>query len=107
MVLKKLKKLFSKKKKETEKIVKKIKPKTKKIQKKIIPKKISWTSKKYDNRFQKFYDLNKKRINEERRKRYKDNIKKGLCVRCSKKALKGIKLCSYHRKKQQEYNKKR
>lgn len=61
----------------------------------------------YENRFQKFYDLNKDRINSERRSKYEENVESGLCVRCKKKAVKGIKLCKYHRDKQREYNQNR
>ncbi|MFH1916101.1 MAG: hypothetical protein ABIJ21_02450 [Nanoarchaeota archaeon] len=62
---------------------------------------------KFKNRFQKFYHLNKDRINKKRRKAYKLKDKKGTCVRCKKKSLKGITFCTYHRKKQQEYNRNR
>lgn len=71
----------------------------KSIKKKTIPKK-------YKNRFQKFYYLNRDRINEERRERYETNKKKGLCIKCKRKSVKGIKLCSYHRASIKEYNKR-
>lgn len=60
----------------------------------------------YDNRFVKFYHLNKKRLNKERRGSYKSKSKKGLCVRCSRKAVEGIVFCKYHRARQKEYNAK-
>jgi len=60
----------------------------------------------YENRFQKFYHLNKKRLNNERRGSYKTRAKKGTCVRCKRKSLPGIVFCDYHKKKQKEYNAK-
>ncbi|MAG73829.1 hypothetical protein CL620_05915 [archaeon] len=62
--------------------------------------------KEYKNRFLKFYHLNKKRLNKERRSTYTAKMKLGVCVRCKRKALKNIVFCSYHRAKQKEYNKK-
>lgn len=61
---------------------------------------------KYPNRFVKFYQLNKKRINKDRRSLYDKKQDKGTCVRCKKKALKNIVFCRYHQQKQKEYNKK-
>ena len=60
----------------------------------------------YENRFQKFYHLNKKRLNKERRESYNVRMRRGICVRCSKKVVKGIVFCEYHQQKQKEYNKK-
>jgi hypothetical protein len=68
--------------------------------------KIKGNKKEYANRFLKFYHENKARLNKERRGSYKKKQRDGICVRCNKKALKKIVFCSYHRKKQQEYNKK-
>jgi hypothetical protein len=62
------------------------------------------TVKKFKNRFQKFYHLNKTRINKKRRLVYGQKERKGLCVRCKRRALKGITFCAFHRKKQHEYN---
>ena len=62
-------------------------------------------SKRYPNRFLKFYHENKKRLNKERRSRYYTHKKKGLCVRCGHKALAGIVFCELHKKKQKIYNK--
>ncbi|PIN73923.1 hypothetical protein COV20_02300 [Candidatus Woesearchaeota archaeon CG10_big_fil_rev_8_21_14_0_10_45_16] len=59
---------------------------------------------KYPNRFLKFYHLNKKRLNNERRSLYDEKRKKGICVRCNDKAVSGIVFCSYHQKKQKKYN---
>ncbi len=75
---------------------------------KISKKSKKKTSKKnkdrYKNRFQKFYHLNKKRLNKERRGSYKIKSDKGVCVRCKKKSLKNIVFCSYHKARQKEYN---
>ena len=60
---------------------------------------------KYPNRFVKFYHLNKNRLNKERRSTYSTKKKKGLCVRCNSKAVKGVVFCKYHRQKQKRYNK--
>ena len=62
--------------------------------------------KKYANRFIKFYHQNKKKLNENRRLSYSERKKKKICVRCKKKALKGIVFCEYHQSKQKKYNKK-
>lgn len=69
--------------------------------KKIIPKT------EFKNRFQKFYQLNKERLNEERRNKYQEKKDTGVCTRCKRKALKGINFCRYHKDKQKEYNMKR
>ena len=58
----------------------------------------------YDNRFQKFYHLNKKRLNKERRGNYKNKSNSGICVRCKKRVVKGIVFCKFHQSKQKEYN---
>ena len=63
--------------------------------------------KRFKNRFQKFYHLNKDRINKARRSLYKDKKKEGTCVRCERKALSDINFCRYHREKQRDYNSKR
>jgi len=62
--------------------------------------------KEYSNRFLKFYHLNSNRLNKERRSSYKTRKKSGFCVRCKRKAVKGIVFCKYHQQKQKEYNKK-
>jgi len=58
----------------------------------------------YPNRFLKFYHLNKKRLIKERRGKYKENRKSGVCVRCKRRSLEGIVFCRYHQLKQKEYN---
>lgn len=58
------------------------------------------------NRFLKFYYLNQKQLNEERRSSYNKRKKNGICVRCKKKSLPGIVFCEYHQHKQKEYNEK-
>ena len=60
----------------------------------------------YDNRFVKFYHLNKKRLCKERKSTYHEKKKKGICVRCNKKAVPGIVFCKYHQGMQVGYNKK-
>jgi len=62
--------------------------------------------KEYDNRFLKFYHINKKRLNKERRSKYQIHKEKGLCVRCSKPSIEGIVFCDYHQSKQKGYNAK-
>ncbi len=79
--------------------------KKKKLSKKRSSKKTK-SKDEYENRFQKFYHLNKKRLNKERRSSYKSRSKNGVCVRCSKKVVKGIVFCKYHQAKQKEYNAK-
>lgn len=64
-------------------------------------------AKRYNNRFQKFYALNKDKINRKRRAAYKKRQKAGQCTRCHRKAVKGLTLCRYHRQKQKEYNSRR
>lgn len=64
------------------------------------------TKTEFENRFQKFYHLNKTRLNKERRGNYKTKAKKGSCVRCKRKAKPGIVFCDYHQNKQKEYNAK-
>ncbi len=59
----------------------------------------------YPNRFLKFYHQNKDRLNNERRSDYWKKKKAGICVRCSRKASKGIVFCSYHKKMQKKYAK--
>lgn len=62
---------------------------------------------KYKDRFQKFYHLNKKRLNKERKLIYQEKKAKGICTRCKKKAIKGIQMCKYHQIKQMQYNRNR
>lgn len=60
--------------------------------------------KKFANRFQKFYYLHRAELNTDRRKRYREHRRRGLCVRCLRKTAPGLTFCAYHRKKQKEYN---
>jgi len=62
------------------------------------------TPKKFKDRFQKFYYEHRSRLNEERRKAYEEKKAKGICVRCSRKAVKGSVFCKKHRDKSREYN---
>lgn len=61
--------------------------------------------KKYPNRFLKFYHENRKRLLKERKSLYRQKRDQGICVRCSRKAVKGIIFCTYHRNKHKVYNK--
>ncbi len=94
-----LKKFLSKVKKE----VKKRKPRSVSLRRRSSR---SLDKEEFENRFQKFYHLNKRRLNKERRGNYKRKAKSGICVRCSKKIVPGIVFCSYHQAKQKEYNAK-
>ncbi|MEK6900197.1 MAG: hypothetical protein AABX05_03670 [Nanoarchaeota archaeon] len=58
----------------------------------------------YNNRFLKFYHLNKTRLKKERKSLYRLKKKKGICVRCNKNAMEGIIFCGYHQQKQVKYN---
>lgn len=69
-------------------------------------KKDKLSDKDYPNRFVKFYHINQKRLNDERRSLYQQKRDAGICVRCGRKAEEGIIFCSYHRKIQKGYNKK-
>lgn len=60
----------------------------------------------FKDRFQKFYYQHRKRLNDERRKVYNAKKRKGICVRCNKKAIKGSVFCKEHREKSRQYNRK-
>lgn len=77
----------------------------KRIKKFLKKRKSKKSYKDYPNRFLRFYHLNKERLNKQRRSSYKKRKKSGQCVRCKRKAVKGIVFCKYHRNKQKEYNK--
>ncbi len=101
MVFKRLFARIKKKKEERKKI------KTdKKVSKSKSKKKKSADNDGYSNRFLKFYHLNKKRLNKERRGTYSDKKKKGICVRCNQTAVSGIVFCKVHQEMQKGYNKK-
>jgi len=72
------------------------------VLKKLHKKKVK---KEYPNRFLAFYYRHKKRLNKERRSTYTKRKKKGVCVRCTNNVVPGIIFCSYHQKKQKQYNK--
>jgi len=61
---------------------------------------------KYTSRFAKFYELNKEYVSKYRKKRYEEKKKKGICIKCKKKAIKGINFCAYHRAQTKRYNEK-
>lgn len=56
------------------------------------------------NRFLRFYYNNRDDLLKERKQAYDKKAKKGICVRCSTKAVEGIRYCQYHQDKQKEYN---
>lgn len=60
----------------------------------------------YDNRFLKFYHLNKKRLIAERKESYYKKRESGICVRCHQPVQPGIIFCTYHQEKQKGYNQK-
>jgi coenzyme F420-reducing hydrogenase beta subunit len=60
----------------------------------------------YPNRFLKHYYSNQKKVLKERKSKYDNKRKKGICVRCDRQAIKGIVLCEYHKKQRDKYNKK-
>ncbi len=80
------------------------KTKTDTVQPKIEEKSKEVAKKEYPNRFLKFYYLNQKKLNKERRKSYSRRKGKGICVRCKQKSLPGIVFCEFHQQKQQTYN---
>lgn len=51
----------------------------------------------FKDRFQKFYYEHRARLNDERRKLYKERKAAGLCVRCGKRTVAGSVFCSFHR----------
>ena len=58
------------------------------------------------NRFLRFYYANRRELLAERKEAYYKKAKKGICVRCNKKAVSGIKYCKMHQEKQREYNRR-
>ena len=57
------------------------------------------------NRFLRFYYTHRNDLLKERRDTYYEKVKAGECVRCTRRAVKGIRFCRYHRKMQEKYNK--
>jgi hypothetical protein len=92
------KKIFSK----AKKTVKKVKKHAKKQAKKLRFKQVK--AKDAPNRFLKFYYTHREDLLKERREIYYEKVKNGECIRCTRRAIKRIKFCNYHRKKQEEYN---
>jgi hypothetical protein len=68
-------------------------------------KKVS-VSKKFKDRFQKFYYLHRPDLNKFRRSSYSDKKKKGICVKCKKKSLSSSIFCAYHLNKSRIYNRR-
>jgi hypothetical protein len=64
-------------------------------------------SKKFKDRFQKFYYLHRPDLNKFRRSTYTTKKKKGICVKCKKKALSSSIFCAYHLRKSRVYNSRR
>lgn len=63
-------------------------------------------SKKFKDRFQKFYYLHRPDLNKFRRSTYSDKKRKGICVKCKKKALSSSIFCAYHLNKSRVYNRR-
>ncbi|MBR9693210.1 hypothetical protein GOV07_04775 [Candidatus Woesearchaeota archaeon] len=53
----------------------------------------------YKDRFQKFYFSHRERLNDERRNAYDEKKRKGICVRCSDKAVRDSVFCRDHRER--------
>jgi hypothetical protein len=69
-------------------------------------KKVS-VSKKFKDRFQKFYYQHRPDLNKFRRSTYQDKKRKGICVKCKKKSLSSSIFCAYHLRKSRVYNARR
>ena len=65
------------------------------------------TERRFKNRFQKFYYLHREGLNKERKALYFEKQKKGICVKCKKKAVKNSIFCKYHLEQSREYNRRR
>lgn len=63
-------------------------------------------AKKFKDRFQKFYYLHRPDLNKFRRSTYTAKKKKGICVKCKKKALSSSIFCAYHLNKSRVYNRR-
>lgn len=64
-------------------------------------------AKKFKDRFQKFYYVHRGDLNKFRRGSYASKKKKGICVKCKKKALSTSIFCAYHLRKSRVYNSRR
>ena len=64
-------------------------------------------SKKFKDRFQKFYYFHRGSLNNFRRRSYKDKKKAGICVKCKKKSLASSIFCAFHLRKSRIYNRRR
>ena len=64
-------------------------------------------SKRFKDRFQKFYYTHRPDLNKFRRSTYSTKKKKGICVKCQKKALSSSIFCAYHLRKSRIYNNRR
>ena len=61
----------------------------------------------YENRFEKFYYENRKRLSIERKNKYKERKAAGLCIRCENKAVEGRVFCWNHMLESRTTQKKR
>jgi hypothetical protein len=64
-------------------------------------------SKKFKDRFQKFYYLHRGDLNKFRRSTYEQKKKKGICVKCKKKSLSTSIFCAHHLNRSRVYNGRR
>jgi hypothetical protein len=70
-------------------------------------KRVSVTKKKFKDRFEKFYYLHRGAINKGRRNLYEEKKRKGICVKCAKKALATSIFCAVHLRKSRIANSRR
>jgi hypothetical protein len=80
---------------------------TKKVIRKPSKFKAVAVKKKFKDRFQKFYYAHRPDLNKFRRSTYAAKKKKGICVKCKKKALASSIFCSLHLRKSRVYNSRR
>ena len=64
-------------------------------------------SKKFKDRFQKFYYYHRGDLNKFRRSSYQQKKKKGICVKCKKKSLASSIFCAFHLNRSRVYNGRR
>jgi hypothetical protein len=90
-------------KKAAKRAVKAARPKGRKASKfKAVP-----VSKKFKDRFQKFYYYHRGDLNKFRRSTYQQKKKKGICVKCKKKSLASSIFCAFHLNRSRVYNGRR
>lgn len=64
-------------------------------------------TKKFKDRFQKFYYYHRGDLNRFRRSSYQQKKKKGICVKCKKKSLSTSIFCAHHLNRSRVYNGRR